>query len=230
MTTEIEGFADNQRSDFRSRLGGFGPVGIAAFLVIAAISLSLAPIGGLLIILWARLAHIPLKDLGFVRPRSWFGGFVFGVALGVTLKFAMKALVMPLFGAPPVNEVFHHLATDRTQAAIFAAYAIFGAGFGEELIFRGYLFERSARLFGRSALATVATLLVTSAIFAVLHFKQGLPGIEKAAVVGFVLAATFVANGRRLWPVMVAHAAFDLTALAMILLNMELPVSKLVFR
>jgi len=229
MSSEIAAEPVRAKGSFRGQLGGFGPVGIAAFAIIILVSLSLAPIGGLLIVLWAWLSRTPMRDLGLVRPRSWIADILFGVALGVVLKFAMKAVVLPLLGAPAVNQAFHYLASDRRSAIIFAAYAIFGAGFGEEMIFRGFLFERSARLFGRGTLQNILTLVVVTALFALLHFKQGFGGIENAAVTGLVVGVVYLANGRRLFPIMVAHATFDLTALAMIMLNLELPVSKMVF-
>lgn len=217
------------RVGFREQLAGFGPVGIGAFAIIMLVSLLLAPIGGLLIVLWAFLSRTPMRDVGLVKPKSWIADIVFGVALGIGLKFAMKAIVLPLLGAPAVNQAFHYLASDNRSAIVFAAYAIFGAGFGEEMIFRGFLFERSAKLFGSGTLQSILTLIVVTAVFALLHFKQGLGGIENAAVTGLVVGAVYLSNGRRLLPLMVAHATFDLTALAMILLNLELPVSKLVF-
>ena len=97
------------------------------------------------------------------------------------------------------------------------------------MIFRGFLFERSAKLFGTGRLQSILTLIAVTALFAVLHFKQGLGGIENAAVTGLVVGTVYLLNGRRLFPIMVAHATFDLAALAMILLNLELPVSRMIF-
>lgn len=229
MSPEIAAKPTIGKAEFREQLKGFGPVGIAAFAIIMLVSLSLAPIGGLLIVLWALYSRTPLRDVGLARPRSWVADIVFGVALGVGLKFVMKALVLPLLGAPAVNQTYHYLATDRTGVPVFAAYAIFGAGFGEEMIFRGYLFERSAKLFGTGTLQNIVTLIVVTVLFALLHFKQGAGGIENAALTGLVVGAVYLSNGRRLFPIMVAHATFDLAALAMIVLNLELPVSKLIF-
>lgn len=230
MSQEIAVEPAPERRSFREQLGGFGPAGLAAFAIIMLASLSLAPIGGVLIIVWAWLSRTPLRDIGLVRPKSWIADIVFGIALGLALKFAMKAFVLPLLGAPAVNQAYHYLVSDRRAVIIAVAYVIFGAGFGEELIFHGFLFERSAKLFGRGALQSILTLLCVTTFFASLHYQQGLGGIENAAVTGLVVGAVYLLNGRRLFPVMVAHATFDLAALAMILLNLELPVSRLLFR
>ena len=64
---------------------------------------------------------------------------------------------------------------------------VVGAGFGEETLFRGYLFERLGRLFGAGVWAKVSIVLLTSVLFALAHYpEQGLPGVQQAMVVGLV--------------------------------------------
>jgi membrane protease YdiL (CAAX protease family) len=62
----------------------------------------------------------------------------------------MKAVIMPLFGAPEINQAFHYLAGNRSAIPVTLWLPIAGAGFGEETIFRGYMFERLYKLLGRS--------------------------------------------------------------------------------
>jgi hypothetical protein len=47
-----------------------------------------------------------------------------GVLFGAAFKLAMKSVVMPLFGAPPVNATFHYLAGN--QAALGAQNGTIG--------------------------------------------------------------------------------------------------------
>jgi hypothetical protein len=219
--------ADSQ--GFHAGLRGFGPLGLLAVLLIVAAALVIIPAAAVLILLWVWLSKTPWRDIGYVRPSSWIGGLVVGILFGVALKVLMKAVVMPLLGAPPVNPVYHYLAGDAQAVGRFAVYAVLGAGFGEETVFRGYLFERFGKLFGQSAGAKLVIVLLTTALFAVAHWQQGLPGIEQAAVVGFTVAAIFAVTGR-IWMLMVAHAAFDLTAAAMIYFDIEAKVAHLIFK
>ena len=53
--------------------------------------------------------------------------------------------------------------------------------------------------------------------------------MEQATVVGLVFGTIFAITGR-IFMLMCAHAAFDLTALAMIYWNLESKVAHLVFR
>jgi uncharacterized protein len=215
---------------FAAELRGFGPVGILAVLVIFLAGNQPVPFGGLLVLVWAWRSRTPWHEIGFVRPESWFRTLSSGIALGIALKLLMKAIVMPLFGASPINQPFQYLVgnTAALPAAVWSLTA--SAGFGEETVFRGYLFERLGKLIGTGAGARSLTVLVTASVFAVVHYSlQGLAGVEQALIVGLVFGAIFAVTGR-IWMLIVAHAAFDLTALAIIYLDLESRVAHLVFR
>jgi len=211
------------------RLRGFGPLGIFAIVVIVASQL-LAPLSAVLVLIWAKRSRTPWHEIGYVRPRSWFGGLVIGVTLGIAFKFLMKAIVMPFLGADPLNQTYHFLVGNGYAALAAVPYMIVTAGFGEETFFRGYLFERFGKLIGYSAGAKALTVLFTSVLFSSLHyFDQGLAGALQATMTGFVFGTIFAFTGR-IWTLMCAHAAFDLTAVAIIYLGLEADVAHLVFR
>lgn len=211
-------------------LRGFGPIGLAAIVLILAGNALFVPLSAILVLVWVKLSHTPWREIGYVRPRSWIGAILVGIVFGVALKVAMKAIVMPLLGAPPINQAFHFLA-GNTAAIPWMLYVIFaGAGFGEETVFRGWMFERFGKLFGRSAGAKVAIVLITSLWFGLDHYSfQGLPGVEQAFIVGLVFGSIFAITGR-LFMLMIAHVAFDLTALAMIYWDVESIFAHLVFK
>ncbi|HVE79404.1 MAG TPA: CPBP family intramembrane glutamic endopeptidase, partial [Gemmatimonadaceae bacterium] len=129
----------------------------------------------------------------------------------------------------PVNQAYHYLAGNRAAlpAAMYAM--IVGAGFGEETIFRGYMFERFGKVFGSGPGAKAWIVLLTSAWFGLDHYAvQGLAGVQQATIVGLVFGTIFAATGS-LFMLMCAHAAFDLTALAIIYWNLESRVAHLIF-
>jgi membrane protease YdiL (CAAX protease family) len=223
-----------------ARLRGFGPLGILAIVVvlfpatIAAGGLGgmpfLVPFGAIKALIWARLSHTPWREIGYVRPKSWIASLAIGVAFGVAFKFLMKAAVMPLLGADPINPAYHFLVGNRPALVAAVWSMIVSAGWGEETLFRGYMFERLGKLFGPSAGAKALIVLVTSAVFALLHYPdQGLAGAEQAAITGLVFGTIFAVSGR-LFMLMCAHAAFDLTAILMIYWNLESKVAHFVFR
>lgn len=211
------------------RLRGFGPIGLLALLIILAGNLVVIPLSAILVLVWAHLSRTPWSDLGFAAPRSWPRIVAIGVPCGLLSKLAMKAVVMPLFGAPAENARYHFLA-GNAEALPWMLYAVLvGAGFGEETLFRGYFFERLRRLLGTSRAAGAATVLVTSGLFALAHYRdQGLPGVEQAAVMGLVFG-TIYAVTKQIWLPMVVHAAFDVTAVALIYWNWESAIAHLFF-
>jgi membrane protease YdiL (CAAX protease family) len=212
-----------------AQLRGFGPLGLLSILVIVLTSV-VKPLGGLLVLLWAWRSHTPWRDIGYVRPRSWLGSLAVGVVFGCVFKLLMKAIVMPLLGAPEINSAYHYVIGNRAALPGLVFTMIVGAGFGEETVFRGFLFERLGKLFGTGAGAKVSIVLLTSAVFALGHYANlGLPGVEQAMITGLVFGTIFAVTGR-IWIVMCAHAAFDLMAVAIIYWNLEVAVAHLVFK
>jgi membrane protease YdiL (CAAX protease family) len=78
--------------------------------------------------------------------------------------------------------------------------------------------------------AKVSIVLLTSALFAQGHYSDlGLAGVEQAMITGLVFGTIFAVT-RQIWIVMCAHAAFDLTAIAIIYWNIEADVAHLMFK
>jgi membrane protease YdiL (CAAX protease family) len=213
-----------------AELRGFGPLGIFAILVILASNFLVAPLNAILVLAWARLSRTPWREIGYVRPRSWIGDIVVGIVFGVAFKFLMKAIVMPLLGAPPINQAYHFL-TGNMAALLWMIYAVtVGGGFAEETVFRGWMFERFGKLFGPGLWARISIVLLTSVLFSLAHYSvQGMAGVEQAMISGLVFGTIFAVTGRIFMP-MVAHAAFDLTAIALIYWNLESDVAHLIFK
>jgi membrane protease YdiL (CAAX protease family) len=141
----------------------------------------------------------------------------------------MKAVAMPLLGAPPVNQPYHYLAGNRAEIPWFLL-TILGAGVAEEIVFRGYAFERLSRLLGPGIGVKWAAVLLTAVWFGSAHYlNQGIPGVENAAIIGLVFGAIFAYTGR-LFMLMCAHTAVDLAAYALIYWNLESKVAHLIFK
>ncbi len=201
----VEGPAAPPAGDrLAAKLRGFGPLGSLAMLVIVALGPVLEPLAAVLVLAWARRSRTPWSEIGYVRPESWIGTISVGIVVGVAFKFLMKTIVMPLLGAPPINPAYHYLAGNPAALPEMLFVATVGAGFGEETVFRGYLFERLGKLFGRGLGATTAIVLL---------------------VFGTVFALT-----GRIWTLVFAHAAFDVTAFLIIYSNLESDVAHLIFK
>ena len=212
-----------------THLRGFGPLGLLAIFFILYAHLYFVPLAGAMVLVWARLSRAPWRELGLVRPQSWVRSAVIGTVFGVALKFFMKAVTMPLLGAPPVNQSYHYLAGNRAEIPWFLL-TILGAGVAEEIVFRGYAFERLSKLLGPGIGVKWAAVLLTAVWFGSAHYlNQGIPGVENAAIIGLVFGAIFVYTGQ-LFMLMCAHTAVDLAAYALIYWNLESRVAHLIFK
>ena len=213
-----------------AELRGFGPVGILAILIIFAGNLVVIPLGGLLVLLGAWRSHTPWREIGYVRPTSWMRTVATGIAFGVAFKLLMKAIVMPLLGAEPINQAYHFMAGNRAALPGVLYAVTFRGGFGEETVYRGYAFERLGKLFGSGSWARPLIVLLTTTLFAALHYpEQGLAGVQQATITGLVFGTIFALTGR-IWMLVFAHAAFDWAAVAIIYWNLESGVAHLIFK
>jgi membrane protease YdiL (CAAX protease family) len=92
------------------------------------------------------------------------------------------------------------------------------------------MFERLGKLLGTSGWAKASIVVLTSVVFALPHsVDQGIPGAEQALMTGLVFGTIFALTGR-IFLLMVLHAAFDVTALAMIYWNCESAVAHFFFK
>lgn len=188
------------------------------------------PLGAVAALIWARWSETPLKELGLRRPGSWLWTIVGGALLGVALKFFTKTIELPLLGASPHNAAYAQLIGDTPLLIRLAVTTVVVGGIGEEIFWRGFLFERLGKLLGASEAAKVGIVLLTSIFFALAHYsEQGIAGVEQAIVTGLAFGTLF-ARTRVLWPSMVAHAAYDIAALVIIYSNLEETAAHLFFR
>lgn len=85
------------------------------------------------------------------------------------------------------------------------------AGICEEIIFRGFLFFYLQQLLASSLYAAV---VLSSAIFGLSHFYQGLSNVVRTGIVGLGLGVSYAVTGSLLVPI-VLHTALDLGGLYM---------------
>jgi len=211
----------------RWSLQGFGPVGIIAILVIV---LAGSLWGTALVFIWAAATHTRWSDLGFVRPQHGAIDLIIAFVAGVLFKLLMKAVVMPLLGFGPINTAYHYLVGNTAALPMMFLTVIVAAGFGEETVWRGFLFERLRALIGPRRYTTLIIVAVTSIFFGLAHYHdQGLPGVVQATITGVIFGTTY-ARIKTIWPVMVAHAAFDIAAVLIIYWNLEEPIGQFLTR
>lgn len=215
---------------FAASLRGFGPVGLLAVLVILSGNLLFAPLSALLVLVWTSRSRTPWREIGYVQPGHWWRDALSGIAGGMALRLLMQVIVMPLLGHHSTNQPFHFLVGNTAALPGVILMLLIVSGFGEETLFRGYLFERLGKLLGNTRVAMIAIVLLTSAFFGSAHYaEQGWMGVAQSTIAGIAFGTTFAITGR-IWPVMWAHGAFNLLAVTIIYLDLETKIGHLVFK
>ncbi|HVF72927.1 MAG TPA: CPBP family intramembrane glutamic endopeptidase [Chthoniobacterales bacterium] len=137
---------------------------------------------------------------------------------------------MPLLGAPPINQAFHFMVGNTAEIPWMLYVIIIHAGIGEEILFRGWAFERFAKLLGSAPWAKAIAVIGTSAWFGYAHLGfQGMPAVQQAAIVGLIFG-TFFAFRKNIYPLIIAHIAFDIAAFAIIYFDRESAVAHWFFK
>jgi hypothetical protein len=90
-------------------------------------------------------------------------------------------------------------------AVLGVLYALIGAGFYEEFMFRGVLMQGLAMFFGGSRGAWIAACVLQGALFGLAHAYQNPLGIAITGALGVLTGLLVLASGRNLWPVIIGH-------------------------
>jgi membrane protease YdiL (CAAX protease family) len=84
--------------------------------------------------------------------------------------------------------------------------------------------------FSEKAGGQTLTVLLTSAWFGVIHYPfQGLAGAQQATMIGLIFGTIFALK-RQIFPLIIAHIAFDLAAVAIIFWDLEAEVAHFIFK
>jgi membrane protease YdiL (CAAX protease family) len=164
-----------------------------------------------------------LSDLGLRRPSRLWTIPAWAVAI-LVVHVITQIVVAPalgrLLGAPePDLSRYDVLRGNLPLFLVTAPGAMLTGGFMEEVIYRGFMVDRLARILGARRGALVAAALLCGLPFGIIHFAWGFGGIVVATVMGSTLGLMFLATRRNLWPLIAAHATLDLLLLLQVYLQ-----------
>jgi hypothetical protein len=154
-----------------------------------------------------RLRGERLADIGLKRPASWMRTFMIGIGFAaivfITIYLSEKA------GFRRDLSKFKEVQGNLELTVFGVIYAFIGAGFYEEFMFRGFLMQGLAMLFGASRGAWIVACVVQGALFGAAHAYQNPLGIAITGTLGVLMGLLVLASGRNLWPVIIGHGLFD---------------------
>jgi CAAX protease family protein len=154
-----------------------------------------------------RLRGETLAEIGLKRPASWMRTFMIGIGFAaivfIAIYFSEKA------GFRRDLSKFKEVQGNLELAVLGGLYALIGAGFYEEFMFRGFLMQGLAMLFGASRAAWIIACIVQGALFGLAHAYQNPLGVAITGTLGVLMGLLVLASGRNLWLVIIGHGVFD---------------------
>ena len=170
-----------------------------------------------LILLWffSRQRKAKWDSYGVKRPTSWFRTILMSLGVALGILGVVVLVINPILNVIPNLEPrdmshFDLLTGNLPSLLINLVLMWITAGFLEEFLWRGYLINRLVDLFGSQATLTwVLVIIISAIIFGLGHGYQGTMGMLKTGAIGLVFGLAFLAVGRNLWPLVLAHALID---------------------
>lgn len=160
----------------------------------------------------------PFSALGFQREKLTFKNIfvlapLVALVLFVLYVFALVPGITKLTGAPIDYSSFDQLK-GNLQASLIALILVWAtAGFGEEIIFRGYFMRQFVKFFGESKVSILLNIVLFACFFGFMHSYQGITGQLVTGIVGALLAIIFYLRKYDLWFVIAVHSFFDTIAI-----------------
>jgi len=149
----------------------------------------------------SRLLLIPQILLAFIAiPTS-------AIILGLAGELLDIGFMEP--DKSGVEDRFGDLAGNTPHYLTWMAI-LWVAGPAEELYFRGFMIGQLREIYGRSRWATTISILIPAIVFGAGHmYYQGLRGLVITGGIGISMGILFVLYKRNIWPLAIAHSAFN---------------------
>ena len=170
-----------------------------------------------------RLRGLRWKDVGLTVNQPFLKLLAIGLAVGIAMEalelFATQPLLTKLLHQGPDLHQLQRLVGNGRLLILGIVLAWILAAFGEEMVYRGYLLNRCADLFGKSPTAWVTSAILVTLLFGLAHFPQGPTGIIENVIDGAILAGVYFATGRNLIAPIIAHGIQDTVDVLLIYLG-----------
>jgi hypothetical protein len=160
-----------------------------------------------------RVRGLHWKDVGLTTSSAWLKLILVGLVVGIGMEalelFATQPALTKLLGKGPDLHQLKPLIGNTKLLILGIVLSWVLAAFGEESVYRGYLMNRVAGIFGETKNAWVATAILVTLLFGFAHFAQGPTGIIENIIDGAILVAVYFATNRNLLAPIIAHGVQD---------------------
>lgn len=171
------------------------------------------------IVLYLRRQKKTLRDLGLKRNGVTIHTLIVGIASALLWisfnKWIYHPFITHFFVVAPYTEYdFIRNKLSNLILTLIAAWII--GGFYEEIVFRGFILTTIHKWFAKSKNSFLMAGLLTSILFGLYHWQQGIFGIVSSFLGGVLWMFLLWRYKGNLWYPIISHALYDTIALIMI--------------
>lgn len=188
------------------KVNGFLPMSKIPVLLIGSISL------------WLRRSG--WRQIGMGKPVSWTKTIFLGAGIAVLDTVFGWIVVLPLLyqitGEAMELQQFNAIRGNTRELLFWLVLSWTYAAIAEEMVYRGYLFNRLADLFGRHKPGWMLSIVISGLMFGLVHGSMGITGILNTFLSGIMYAAAYLVFGRNLWIPVVIHGVGNTIGIVML--------------
>lgn len=107
------------------------------------------------------------------------------------------------------HSFFAHIEGNNLALVVWLCIAWFSGGFGEEMIFRGYLIGRISPLFNNHKWGLAAAITFQAIIFGLGHAYAGWGTALMSMINALILGLFLLFVKRSIWPLIIVHGIWD---------------------
>jgi membrane protease YdiL (CAAX protease family) len=225
----------DRQAGLRDRLGatlrastavaGFELLVVPLLLWLQAAGLFAKPKLPLLLFGWLSmwLRRVSWRQIGLCRPANWPKTMLAALLIGLAYNALDIGVTLPLLHRITGESLdlgeFAALEGDAGTLLLLIAASWLSAAFIEEMLYRGYLLNRLADIFGRTAVGWVTAAVLTSLTFGLAHHAQGVTGVLDNILAGLLFAFLYLYSGRNLWLPILTHGIIDTSSVLLLYLG-----------
>jgi len=150
-------------------------------------------------------AKFNAKNLLVLAPLVAIGLFAFYV-------IAIVPGIEMLTGVPIDYSSMSQLEGNLQVTIVWILLVWATAGFGEEIIFRGFFMRQFVKFFGESKISIALNIVLVTGFFGFMHSQQGITGQLVTWIIGALIALIFYLRKYDLWFVIAVHGFFNTIA------------------
>lgn len=125
------------------------------------------------------------------------------------LDFIIQPLVNKITGEIVDYSAFQSLENNHPKYLKYFFFTLISAGFGEEILFRGFLFRQFKIILPKFKLKALVILLLSALLFSLPHLYQGLSGLIMTFIFGVIFGIIYIKTNYNLWIPIVFHCLVD---------------------